>query len=59
MEICNVCQIFDNGRFVSIITNSGSVVHLPEGQHSICVKSDKVIVDMFENEGDETHLGKK
>ena len=37
MVITNVIEIFDNDEFVSIVTKTGSVVHLPSGNHSISI----------------------
>jgi len=39
MKICNVKEIFDNGEYITIITNSGTEIHLPrDQQHSLVVK---------------------
>ena len=57
MKICNVVSIHDNGEFVSIVTKTGTVIHLPRGwEHSIVVQkygSDEsramvVNVDLFQ-----------
>jgi len=38
MKIHNVIEIFDNGEFVTIVTKTGSAIHLPmDSQHSITV----------------------
>ena len=38
MKIYNVLEIFDNGEFVTIITTSGSAIHLPMNcEHSITI----------------------
>lgn len=38
MKIFNVVEIFDNGEFVTIVTQTGSAVHLPmESKHSITI----------------------
>jgi hypothetical protein len=38
MRLFNVVEISDNGEFVSIITQTGTVVHLPMNQrHSITI----------------------
>ena len=37
VEISNISEIFDNGEFVTIVTETGSVVHLPKAKHSIVV----------------------
>ena len=38
MKIFNITQIFDNGEFVTIVTETGSAVHLPmNDKHSITV----------------------
>jgi len=37
MTIFNVVEIFDNGEFVSIITDTKSAIHLPEGRHSLVI----------------------
>lgn len=37
--ITNVVEIYDNGEFVSIVMQTGSVVHLPmDSEHSIVVQ---------------------
>ena len=46
MKISNVVEIFDNDEFVSLVTKSGSVIHLPMGS-----EHDITILDM-ENPGD-------
>lgn len=38
MEVFNVTEIFDNGEFVTLVLNTKSVVHLPEGTHSIVIR---------------------
>jgi hypothetical protein len=39
MDIHNVVEIYDNGEFVTIVTSTGSSVHLPIGmKHSISIK---------------------
>ena len=39
MKIYNVKEIYDNGEFVTIVTFTGSVIHLPmDGKHSLAVK---------------------
>lgn len=38
MKIYNVISIYDNDEFVTIVTKSGSSIHLPmNAQHSICI----------------------
>lgn len=38
MRICNVKEIFDNGEFISVITTTGSAIHLPRDKHSIVIE---------------------
>ncbi len=39
MRITNVIEICDNGEFISIVTETGSAVHLPcNAEHSICIE---------------------
>jgi len=38
MKIHNVIEIYDNGEFITIVTDNGNI-HLPmEGKHSITVQ---------------------
>ena len=37
MRIHNVIEIFDNGEFVTIVTETGAAIHLPVGEHSITI----------------------
>ena len=38
MKIMNVIEIFDNGEFVSIVTSTGTAIHLPMNhKHSITI----------------------
>ena len=37
MKVCNVKEIFDNSVIVTIILETGSVIHLPIGKHSITI----------------------
>jgi len=38
MKICNVIEIYDGGEFVTIVTTSGTVIHLPaRTEHSITI----------------------
>lgn len=38
MKIHNVKEIFDNGEFVTIVTESGTSIHLPmNSKHSITI----------------------
>ena len=37
MKITNVVEISDNDEFVTIVTKTGTVVHLPNGQHSLTI----------------------
>ncbi|MCK5641799.1 MAG: hypothetical protein KAJ19_13435 [Gammaproteobacteria bacterium] len=40
MKIHNVVEIHDNGEFITIITKSGSSIHLPpDSEHSITIKA--------------------
>ena len=61
MKIANVVEIFDNGEFVTLVTMTGSAIHLPmNAKHSIIVQKDEaldggsvtptfnVVVDLFE-----------
>ena len=53
MKISNVIDIFDNGDFVTIVTKTGTAIHLPsDAKHSIVIHLDDdllyVIVDLFE-----------
>ena len=39
MLICNVIEIYDIGEFVTIVTSTGTSVHLPmEMKHSITIE---------------------
>ncbi len=55
MKICNVVKIYDNDVFVSVITVTGLVIHLPKGRHSITIhdKSDAshldITIDFYAN----------
>ena len=43
MRIHGIVEIFDNGEFVTIVTSTGSAIHLPtESKHSIVIESDSV-----------------
>ena len=40
MKIFNVIEIYDNGEFITIVTQTGSAIHLPmNSQHSIVIQS--------------------
>jgi len=40
MKIHNVVEIFDNGEFVTVVTDTGTAIHLPEkSEHSITIKA--------------------
>lgn len=43
MKISNVDHIYDNGEFVTLVTTTGTAIHLPmQGQHSIsCLGREK------------------
>ena len=59
MKVFNIIEIFDNGEFITIVTETGSTIHLPmEGVHSITVQpiedpSDNytitVNIDLYQN----------
>ena len=39
MKISNVVEIFDNDEFITLVTKSGSSIHLPiNSQHSITIQ---------------------
>lgn len=41
MKVCNIKEIYDNGEFISIITISETVIHLPVNEkHSITLVTD-------------------
>ena len=42
LRIHGVVSIFDNGEFVTLVTDTGSAVHLPDGEHSISIKTKEV-----------------
>lgn len=54
--VTNVRQIYDNGQSVTIVTKSGSAVHLPNGDHSISIQHDpdwttsgfNVVIDLYQ-----------
>ena len=53
MKIFNVVEIFDNGEFITLITKTGSAIHLPkDGKHSIVIEkttdSISVIISLYE-----------
>jgi len=43
VKLIGVEEIFDNGMFVTLVTNTGSAIHLPEGKHSISVLTEEAL----------------
>ena len=60
MKICNVKEIFDNSEIVTVVLETGSVVHLPRGKHSITIhetnkQKDHLVYDIYVDMFQEYH----
>ena len=38
MVITNVIEIFDNDEFITLVTKTNSVIHLPLGMHELTIE---------------------
>ena len=47
MQISNVAEILDNGKFVTIITQTGTTIRLPYAKHNLIIEDNGNSIDII------------